>query len=109
MRRAEEPPIDVQALEGERVEVARHREPLARLVLRQRRPRSRPEQAIDRTGVIAEIAKRALANVGHETQMRKELSDAYRGLIEYGQLQPAFEINEAFRDAFIARANEVRE
>src|SRR4029453_10585573 len=52
-----------------------------------------------------EIAKRALANVGHETQMRKELSEAYRGLIEYGQLQPAFEINEAIRDAFIAMAN----
>jgi hypothetical protein len=29
-----------------------------------------------------EIAKRALANVGHEAQMRKELSDAYRGLLE---------------------------
>jgi Domain of unknown function (DUF3854) len=52
-----------------------------------------------------EIAKRALANVGHETQMRKELSDAYRGLLEYGQLQPAFEINDAIRDAFIAMAN----
>ncbi len=52
-----------------------------------------------------EIAKRALANVGHETQMRKELSDAYRGLLEYGQLQPALEINDAIRDAFIATAN----
>jgi hypothetical protein len=52
-----------------------------------------------------EIAKRALANVGHEAQMRKELSDAYRGLIEYGQLQPALEINDAIRDAFIAMAN----
>ena len=44
-----------------------------------------------------EIAKRALANVGHETQMRKELSDAYRGLLEYGQCQPALEINDAIR------------
>jgi hypothetical protein len=52
-----------------------------------------------------EIAKRALANVGHETQMRKELSDAYRGLLEYGQPQPALEINDAIRDAFIATAN----
>jgi hypothetical protein len=52
-----------------------------------------------------EIAKRALANVGHETQMRKELSDAYRGLLEYGQLQPTLEINDAIRDAFIAMAN----
>ena len=52
-----------------------------------------------------EIAKRALANVGHETQMRKELSDAYRGLLEYGELQPALEINDAIRDAFIAMAN----
>jgi hypothetical protein len=54
--RPEEPPINIQALKGERVEVARHREPLARLVLRQRRPRSRPEDAIDRTGIIAEVA-----------------------------------------------------
>ena len=53
----------------------------------------------------AEIAKRALDNVGHEAQMRKELSDAYRGLLEYGERQPAFEINDAIRDAFIAMAN----
>jgi hypothetical protein len=59
--RAEEPPINVQALEGERVEVPRYRKPLARLVFYQRRPRSRAEQAIDRTWVIAEIAKRALS------------------------------------------------
>jgi len=52
-----------------------------------------------------EIAKRALANVGRETQMRKELSDVYGGLLEYGQLQPALEINDAIRDAFIAMAN----
>jgi hypothetical protein len=52
-----------------------------------------------------EIAKRALANVGHETQMRKELSEAYVGLLVYGQLQPALEINDAIRDAFIATAN----
>jgi hypothetical protein len=52
-----------------------------------------------------EIAKRALANVGHEAQMRKELSDAYRGLLEYAQRQPALEINDAIRDAFIAMAN----
>src|SRR4029450_1521882 len=50
-----------------------------------------------------EIAKRALANLG--AQMRKELSDVYRGLLEYGELQPAFEINDAIRDAFIAIAN----
>jgi hypothetical protein len=31
-----------------------------------------------------EIAQRALANVGHEAQMRKELSDAYRNLLETG-------------------------
>jgi hypothetical protein len=37
--------------------------------------------------------------------MRKELSDAYQGLIEYGQLQPPLEINDAIRDAFIAMAN----
>jgi hypothetical protein len=50
-----------------------------------------------------EIARRALANVG--AQMRKELSDAYRDLLEYGELQAAFEINDAIRDAFIAIAN----
>jgi hypothetical protein len=37
--------------------------------------------------------------------MRKELSDAHRGLLEYGELQPAFEINDAIRDAFIAMAD----
>lgn len=37
--------------------------------------------------------------------MGKELSDAYRGLLECGERQPALEINDAIRDAFIAMAN----
>src|SRR5262249_53508254 len=48
-----------------------HREPLARLVLHQRRPRARAEDAIDRTGVIAEIAKRPLSLANERPPRRR--------------------------------------
>jgi hypothetical protein len=52
-----------------------------------------------------DIASRALEHVGHEDQMRAELREVVRGLLQFGKLGEPYEVTETVRQALIALAN----
>src|SRR5258707_9252503 len=59
----------VEALQGLRVEISRHRNPLRSLIPRQRALRPPADHAIDRTGPIPEISERTLG-LANEARLR---------------------------------------